>query len=74
MKPEIAYSIASIQQTISILETSIPNDRHGRSCVVQALQDLDQALDFLEDIDHIKKKLERCDGFEDDFFYCEEKW
>ena len=66
MQNVINEAISSIQQNISALESSIPNDQHARSCVVQALQDLDQAVVFLEDIEHPKKRLERCADFEED--------
>ena len=73
MQKVINEAISSIQQIISALEISIPNDRHARSCVVQALQDLDQAVVFLEDIEHPKKRLERCAGFEEEYLH-EELW
>ena len=68
MQNVITESISSIQQIISTLESNIPNDRHARSCVVQALQDLEQAIVFLEDVDHPKKRLERCAGFEEEYW------
>jgi len=76
MQNVINEAISSIQQIISALESSIPNDRHARSCVVQALQDLDQAVVFLEDIEHPKRRLERCTGFEEDEeeYLHEELW
>ena len=73
MQNAITESISSIQQIISTLESNIPNDRHARSCVVQALQDLEQAIVFLKDIDHPKKHLERCAGFEEEY-WPEEFW
>ena len=68
MQNVITESISSIQQIISTLESNIPNDRHARSCVVQALQDLEQAIVFLEDVEHPKKRLERCAGFEEEYW------
>ena len=68
MQNVITESISSIQQIISTLESNIPNNRHARSCVVQALQDLEQSIVFLEDIDHPKKRLERCTGFEEEYW------
>ena len=73
MQNVIIDSISSIQQIISALESNIPNDLHAQSCVVQALQDLDQAVVFLEDIEHPKKRLERCAGFEEEYL-PEELW
>ena len=68
MQNVITESISSIQQIISTLESNIPNDRHARYCVVQALQDLEQAIVFLEDVEHPKKRLERCAGFEEEYW------
>ena len=73
MQNVITDSISSIQQIISALESNIPTDRHARSCVVQALQDLDQAVVFLDDIEHPQKRLERCAGFEEEYLN-EELW
>ncbi len=73
MQNVITESISSIQQIISTLETNIPNDRHARSCVVQALQDLEQAIVFLEDVEHPKKRLERWAGFEEEY-WPDELW
>ena len=68
MQKEVSEALSSIRQSITVLESNIPQERHARSCIVQALQDLDQAVLFLEDIDRHRKKLERCAGFDEEFY------